>query len=801
MAAMHCKQCDFMLAYSSRTAKLLADGCPNCGPKKGALMDDAADVFKHNKYPEMIKEFRPSQLAMAEVIEDALIHPKSTLYLEGETGVGKSLAYLVPAVLAKKRVVIATAKKPLQDQLLKELDYINKHMNLDLAYGVYKGKNNYACLKCADSIKHAGDKAKFKSWVQECYDVHQTPADLIDWKGERPKWWSDVTVENCPARGASCTHASICQPYPTDMDFVITNHTLVAIDLFKTFNSLLGDYSMLVVDEAHDVVKMFRSALSQEATINSVDALYKRFSYDDDMHMAIANYGGLTVETTERSLFHVAEKFKQLHKNLFVTVNKNTNKKYPGGQWDHLPVTNLEDHIEIVTLLLTEVGEIGKKFTTLHHRMKADLENASYVENKDKHMAILGRVNRMIKKLETFSRFLSELETDVDKTGLVVKIEVENKLVIASAKGIEIQPINIAKTCKEVVSKYVEHKIFTSATITSGGNFDHTIKNLGLDGEGEYFKQEMYRSPFSQNQSRLYIPIEMPRPIAATVDNVGYFKWIDALTERILNLIKLTNGKAFVLFTAYNDLEKTYERMDAEALEDADIEIFAQTKDAVPQQLLAQYKAHPKGVLFGTKSFWEGIDLPGKDLRNVIVTKLPFPNPKDPLIKALKDKAKMEIIEEERRKAGLGFKEDERSAARWASQAHSKVSTPQMICELKQGLGRLIRTKSDYGIITILDVRARIGGWKPRSENDDHVHTYLKHHENAQKRTHNGVYDPIINDKHLKGAALKRAKDEARLAVHFWGYAAEIKKSLNYSIVNSFTALKKFVKENAIDCN
>jgi len=683
---MKCKGCGYVIAYDpEREGK--DETCVICGER---YRDDPDDILLHGKYG-IAREVRPTQADMAREIDDLIYRDaRGTLYAEGGTGIGKSFAYLIPAILAGKRVVVSTAKKSLQHQLVeKDLPLLASKMGKDIQFGVYKGKANYGCVKCASSIKTKVDRNEFIDWATKLMMQHEA-ADIAKWPGSRPKWWDDITVENCPQKRGGCEHAEYCKPQPKEWDIIVVNHTLMAIDLLMGTQPgfLIGDYPIVVIDEAHKAPEMFRSAVTESITLWSTSTLLKRFENDDELHAELSMYGRISEKEARKAFTQIRDIFKDMHERAF---------RGASSPKETIRLRSLLPFKNSATKLQEEVGELKKRLGDTSKGLYADIENHNTSTPIEKAQAVLGRMEKLTRKLQMLhdivGSLLDEIAVEEAKQKLDEAPKEGNWIIIVDDKGIHRKPVHIGNVCGKALASRLTHRIIVSATLTIGGNFEFMRKEFGIDDaivklastDKEHSVEAVYASPFDlKDQALLYTPATIPVPAHPNTER--RHDWITAITQEIERLVLASQGDAFVLFSAKADLNEVLAGIDEQNLLSHGIKIHAHINDIDAQKLTQDFMKTPSSVLFGLKSFWEGVDIPGDKLRLVVIPKLPFPNPKDPVIEALSELAKVK-----------------------GENSFITVSVPQMLFDLKQAVGRLIRTKTDKGVVAILDSRVWTG--------------------------------------------------------------------------------------------
>lgn len=679
---MKCKNCGYGIPYS-QARKGKDEKCTLCG---SPYRDDPDDILLYGKYG-IAREVRPTQADMARAIDDHIyLGQTSTIYAEGGTGIGKSFAYLIPAILAGKRVVVSTAKKSLQHQLVeKDLPFLKEKMGREFTFGVYKGKNNYACPLCAESIRDKNDREAFKYWALNLLNKKEA-ADIAKWPGKRPPWWDDITIESCPRKKSHCAHKDFCKPQPKNWDIVVVNHTLLAIDLLSP-GFLIGDYPVLVIDEAHKAPEMFRSAVTESITLWATAQMLKQFENDDQLHAELTYYGVLSDHDARARFTSIKNLVAEMHRKAFKKARS------PG---DTVRIPSLLPYQQNVSDLLEVTDDLHKKISSTLTLLNKDIDNHSTSASLEQSIANAGRIDKMLRRLRSMQDILIGLDAEIHEEETAGEAAQHNWIIIADDKGIHRKPVCIGDVCGPALAERTHHRVVVSATLTIGGSFQFIRDEFGITkakavatlmpaGSPEKVVEAVYASPFDlASQALLYTPATIIPPAHPGTDQRP--QWIQEISAEIERLCMASKGDAFVLFSAKTDLNEVLATIDSRALLQNGIKILAQTDGVDAQRLTAEYMDTPSSVLFGLKSFWEGVDIPGDKLRLVILPKLPFPNPKDPIIEALSAIAEKN-----------------------GDNAFVTVSIPQMLFDLKQAVGRLIRTQTDRGVVAILDSRVWTG--------------------------------------------------------------------------------------------
>jgi ATP-dependent DNA helicase DinG len=622
---------------------------------------------------------------MAADIENLMQKTEGTLLAEGGTGLGKSYAYTIPALahiieLRQRdkpsdpdnfRVVIATAKKSLQAQLYNDMPRICDTLGISRTAEnivLYKGQNNYACWKLATAVPEH-ERVAFNSFIGNASNAGR-PADIADWPGPRPIWWDAVSLENCPL-GPGCEHYRECRPRVKDATIIITNQHLLGLDL-TLFQPgwLLGPYTFLIVDEAHHLTKALRDLLSSTLRIESLTKASRNLQSDPHLQNLIVEIGGGRLSATK--LAEGIDEASKYVRELISTANAASDQthRYRAETF----VTSFESCHDLIDTALTSLipihDELLKNYGIVKSLGVQDEHDAGY------YLAMLNKFSRILKPLTTAKTFV---EKHLDPKTIQKYITVAHDT--PDDTSLHMTPINVGPVIGPILEQ-IKHKVFVSATLSLNGDFSYFKEDLGLHtAEGN-----VYKSPFDTDKSvALYLP-PWDMPLPAHGEAPERKEWIAAISEEIRQLCNLTQGGVFVLFSAEKDMSDVETYLGPALLDDG-LDLFVQRGEVT--QLIDNFRATSRGVLFGLKSIWEGVDIVGDQLRCVIIPKLPFPNPNDPVIAS-----RSELVTAE------------------GDNAFARVSLPAMFTDMRQGTGRLIRSATDKGIIAILDVRVWTGSLK-----------------------------------------------------------------------------------------
>jgi ATP-dependent DNA helicase DinG len=645
-------------------------------------------------------EYRVEQLHMAVHIESGL-NSKTKTIVEAGTGTGKTLAYLIPsiewAIKNEKKVIITTNTINLQEQLLhKDIPIVKKLLPQEFTYVLVKGRGNYLCNRKASNIGIGGSS--------EIDDMSSSQKDQVSYvlkwfkstnhgdKGELPFEvdyivWEQFMSETDICAGNKCAFKESCfflksREEKKKADVLITNHHMFFADLsirkevgFNTEYSIFPDYDLVVFDEAHNIENVARDYFSYEAS---------KYSFNKTMN----------------NIHHTGKKKDSSKYNGLLSYLKNIKH----GEYESIKkeVTNdlISRHIDLANrgneyYMKVIEAFAGQAQGNISLRLrKEELKHWEHWEGlKGLEEEMLLTYNAYMRRLKSLARVLKDVDDDTGIISDFVKYterletyfsnynfikEMDDKNFIywisLNQKKSNVKfvatPLKISDELDEVLYSNLDHMIFTSATIAINGSFEYFKKSIGLHEE---VLEKIIDSPFDYDrQMKVYIPKDLPSPT-----DRGF---LDGVKNFVEKLIKRTKGNTFLLFTSYSTLNYLYFML-KDQLEDEGFDLFIQGQ-APRNQLVDMYKKSKHPVLFGTASFWEGVDVKGDKLSSVIIVKLPFKVPSDPVVEAI-----IENLNDEGKNAFMEYQ------------------IPESIIKFKQGIGRLIRSCDDRGVITILDNR------------------------------------------------------------------------------------------------
>jgi len=648
-------------------------------------------------------EYRQEQEEMAQYIQEAINEDKKII-VEAGTGTGKTLAYLIPAikwaVANKKKVIIATNTINLQEQLLlKDIPLAKSIIKDEFSYVLVKGRNNYVCkrlfnelalgknidigtfsIEAREQIEYIlkwGNKTKTGDKAELPFEVYPDVWELVQ-----------STTELC--LGKKCPYRKECFYMKTRMekmeaDILISNHHVFFADLnvraetdFDSEYLILPRYDMIIFDEAHNIESVARSYFSVEVSKISFTRLLNRIYQRKNKRKKEKSALIRVEDTVDEKNLEDSEQYIYLLNTLKeeISILQNIGDEY-FDEIRKIYETNTEAPIK----KSLNNFEMTKSRFLENLREKKDIFQSKLIdfsnlmmsfnnvidEEKDKNPEVINFNNhlKMFKAYIDSFKFINSFEDDNYIYWLDINSKRTNVVLTAT-------PLNIAQKLSTVLFDNLDRLVFASATIVVNGSFDYFKKSLGLDEEDCI--EAIIKSPFDYNeQMSVYIPSDIQDS-----ENINAF--VSDASRFILNILLKTNGKAFILFTSYTMLNQIYYSI-SKKLKDKGFEVFLHG-DKPRSQLIKEFKEAENPILFGTTSFWEGVDVQGENLSNVIITKLPFLVPTDPVVSAISKK-----IEEN---GGNSF---------------TDFQLPEATIKFKQGVGRLIRKKTDSGNIFILDNR------------------------------------------------------------------------------------------------
>ncbi len=585
-------------------------------------------------------EFRRSQLEMAEIVSEAFDKHQHAL-IEAGTGTGKTLAYLIPAIQSGRRVVISTATKSLQEQLFnKDVPFLQRYFAPELKVALMKGRNNFLCrhkvhlMESQPSLKGM-DEVDWFSQIRDWEKLTQTgDRSELTFLPDDADLWNRIDARRDTCTGQKCPEYQNCfltamHQRAQDADLIIVNHHLFFADLAirqDDFGSILPEYAAVILDEAHEIEDVASDYFGRSVSSHKLEDLAR------DAEQTLRTLQVAT-PTARKSVTRLRERAHAFFEAFPVREGR-----YPFEPPER--ASFLERHREVYDGL----AEGLKRLET---------ELAALPKKPDEVVNVARRATEVRRELA----FLIEGQ----ERNYVYWYERRGKGVFLAAT-----PIDVSEILREKLFDQFDTVVLTSATLAVAEHFDFLKQRLGLQAVTERVLPHEF--DFRQ-QAILYLPKDLP--------DVKHPSFQVNAAEEIVRLLEITEGHAFCLFTSYAQMRDIFERVQAKT----NYPLLLQ--GTAPRSiLLERFKTTPHAVLFATASFWQGVDVPGEQLSCVIIDRLPFAVPTDPIVAA----------------RVRALKEDGRDA-------FAEYQVPEAVLALKQGFGRLIRSKTDRGVLAILDGR------------------------------------------------------------------------------------------------
>jgi len=604
-------------------------------------------------------EYRPQQVEMVAAVQRSLENGHH-LIVEAGTGTGKSLAYLIPAILwaveNNKKVVISTYSKTLQQQILNhDIPMLQEQLGVPFRYALCLGNENYLSLR---RLQRAGQTGLFTKPEED----GQMQA-VYDWAGSTstglrndlpfqvlPSVWEEVGRQKDQCLGKHCETYDSCFYFKARKKWfgahlLIVNHHLFFANVANN-GAVLPAFDAVIFDEAQNIEDAATSFLGLEVSNSNL------YYFLDRLYNPKTRRGVLT--RLENDLVPAIR--KQVMQVRLAVDGFFTRLLEEFGNADQ--TLRLYKPLALENTIHAPLQELYEQLQTLEGRLRSG----------EDQLDASAAANRCFEFNNTLSAFLNQHFPDYVYWLEITQRKRFRKVIM---RGV---PINLAGPLKEQLFDKIDRMVLTSATLTTERAFDFIKERIGYEPKEEVVLDSPFDYP---NQALLYVPDDMPDP--TTKIEV----YVEKIAERCRELIQAVGGKTFILFTSYAVLNRVYEK-----LEDMGREYpLIRQGDLPTGQMIERFKEFPS-VIFGTSSFWQGVDIPGDALTSVIITKLPFDVPKEPLTEARLEDLKKRSIDPFR---------------------HYQI--PRAIIQLKQGFGRLIRKQTDTGIVSILDSRVRNRGY------------------------------------------------------------------------------------------
>ena len=587
-------------------------------------------------------EFRSSQLEMARIADDAF-QKHQHVVIEAGTGTGKTLAYLIPAIRSGRRVVISTATKSLQEQLFqKDVPFLQKHFAPNLKAALMKGRSNFLCrekvhqmvgqpvLKGIDEVDWF---AQIKDWEKLTETGDRSELTFLP---DDAELWHRIDARSDLCTGKKCAEFQNCfitamHQRAQEADLIIVNHALFFADLAirkDDFGSILPEYSAVVFDEAHEIEDVASDYFGRQVSSYRFDELAR----DAENTLRV-------LQIAAPQLRRYLSRMRERGHSFFETFPEREGR-FPFEQAERAAF--LQRNLERYEELASAVKRVETELSALQPK-------------PEEVITLARRASEIRRELE----FLLESE----EKSYVYWYERRGKGVFLAAT-----PIDVSQILREKLFDQFDTVVLTSATLAVGGRFDYLKQRLGILPANEKVLPQEFDF---REQALLYIPPTMP--------DVRDGKFSASAADEITQMLEISEGRAFCLFTSYAQMKDVHQRVSAR------VKFPVLLQGSAPRTvLLDRFRSTPNAVLFATASFWQGVDVPGAQLSCVIIDKLPFAVPSDPIVAA-----RVKALQEDGRNP------------------FAEYQVPEAVLALKQGFGRLIRSKTDRGILAILDNRIR----------------------------------------------------------------------------------------------
>src|ERR1700739_5030968 len=587
-------------------------------------------------------EHRRSQLGMAELVEDAFRN-KRHLLVEAGTGTGKTLAYLIPAIRSGRRVVISTATKSLQEQLFqKDVPFLQKHFAPNLKAALMKGRSNFLCrekvhqmagqpvLKGIDEVDWF---SQIKDWEKRTETGDRSELNFLP---DDAELWHRIDARSDLCTGKKCGEFQNCfitamHQRAQEADLIIVNHALFFADLAirkDDFGSILPEYSAVVFDEAHEIEDVASDYFGRQVSSYRFDELAR--DAENTLRML-----QISAPQLRRYLSRMRERGHSFFENF-----PEREGRFPFEQAERKAF--LERNLESYEELARAVKRVETELSALSPK-------------PEEVLTLARRAAEIRRELE----FLLESE----EKSYVYWYERRGKGVFLAAT-----PIDVSQILRERLFEQFDPVVLPSPTPAVGGRFDYLKQRLGIQPANEKVLPQEFDF---REQALLYIPRTMP--------DVRDAKFSASAADEITQMLEISEGRAFCLFTSYAQMKDVHQCVSSR------VKFPLLLQGSAPRTvLLDRFRSTANAVLFATASFWQGVDVPGAQLSCVIIDKLPFAVPSDPIVAA-----RVKALQEDGRNP------------------FAEYQVRKSVLALKQGFGRLIRSKTDRGILAILDNRIR----------------------------------------------------------------------------------------------
>ncbi|XQY90374.1 ATP-dependent DNA helicase DinG [Metabacillus sp. HB246100] len=661
-------------------------------------LDEILDTFKNQveNIEEVIPKYhvRDEQIKMMKDVYTSLQNHQHSL-MEAPTGFGKTIAYVLPAIIYSKKenktLLISTYTNNLQNQIVeKEMDVLKQLLPFHFSASILKGQKHYLCLQkfeqslyeLDDNYDYTLSKAQILIWLTET-----TTGDLdeLNLPSGGKVLWDQLHVDRTSFQDNPFSEYCYYQSARTkalSSSIIITTHAMLLMDMLKEIPTL-PPYDEVIIDEAHRFERVaseqlglrvsylhIHHVLSRLGLSKMNGILSKELKLIEDSRLADVT-GRKCDEIHSQLQEETHQFFSALHAYVLKrkknpTANRSSYSFYTETEnnavWNaQLEMASriqflLKDYLNLLHSIIRQMDDS----TTIHRSIKEKLNHDEFIQQYE--------------MLTQFKENIQYLFFENDKE--VVKwIEIDTKGA-KNAVSIYAQPIQVTEYLADEFFAKKQSVILTSATLTVKGSFSYIIHALGL---GDFYPETInYQSPFQfENQVKLFVPSDVPAVNEVTLD-----EYSEVIALNIGSVANITNGKLLVLFTSYEMLKKTYQLLKEDPTLEDFIIMGQGTGNGSTTRLTKNFKQYEQAILLGTNSFWEGVDFIGENLKALVIVRLPFVSPEEPLVKARSKK-----LEDEGRSSFYDY------------------SLPEAILRFRQGFGRLIRNENDRGFLFVLDNR------------------------------------------------------------------------------------------------
>jgi ATP-dependent DNA helicase DinG len=633
-------------------------------------------------------EFRNEQLAMALAVAEAA-EKRETLLVEAGTGVGKSLGYLVPLILKAavedKRIFVATGTKTLQHQLMeKELPFLKKYLGADFNYALCVGAENYLCerrlaglaLSAQEDLFGAGSEiASLREWSESCSKGLRSE---ISFPVSNHTWYQVCRIpELCS--GQDCGKGGECfyqraRKRMSWADVLVGNHHLLFANLMSDWE-YLPECQILVIDEAHTLDSTASDCLGMEFSHRALRRVWEGLRGKDGKDCLV----GALLEIPIEQRLGLLDRIREAEKRFLETI-----------QWFHAEV--LAGQPRVAVTKETATRGLEHFIEPLSETVAALRQIGRRVQREEARIECEGYATRLARTLDE-AKQIAAMPEDAPWLLWCEELVTRGKSAAeaAATAAFHATPIEPGEILREKLYSHFETNVLVSATLSTGGDFAYTQARLGA-GQA---KTLSLASPFDYHNNLLvYSPSHLPEPSQ-------FPEFIEEVAAQTAALVDAASGGTFVLCTSYKVLDALYGRF-RQKVRTIEFSEFGSGRVRAPkgclpvlrqgdgsrEKILEAFKRAGRAVLFGASTFWQGVDVPGQALELVIITRLPFQVPDDPVIEA-----KIRLCRE---RGGNPFNE---------------IQVPYAVMQFRQGIGRLIRSHSDRGVVAILDSRVMTKGY------------------------------------------------------------------------------------------